>query len=377
MRPNFNKKTLIIILVSMLILIPSIIGVLYFVNQKINLIEYEESTTVIIDTTQEFIEAKKDKVDFAEIDDATGNDFQEVLKNWALNGGDKLKSEDVINILLIGSDASANESYRANSAENGNTDVMMIASIDTKKETIKLVSIMRDSYTYMSQFDRYAKLNAACANGGPSYLVETIENNYKIELDGYVMVDFISFVEVIDVLGGVNVDVPAYVANSLNKDILIGNPMQSGESVLLDGEQALAFSRVRKTDSDGDVSRVARQRQVITALIEKAKKASLTEINAVIDVVFKNVKTNIDKKTILSYAKMALSDNWTSFDISELTLPTEDTRKPYNSRTTAWVWIVDYPLAAQKLQLELYGHTNIKLEEERQTAITILNEYLS
>ena len=194
MRPNFNKKTLIIILVSMLILIPSIIGVLYFVNQKINLIEYEEDTTVIIDTTKEFIEAKKDKVDFAEIDDATGNDFQEILKNWALNGGDKLKSEDVINILLIGSDASANESYRANSAENGNTDVMMIVSIDTKKETIKLVSIMRDSYTYMSQFDRYAKLNAACANGGPSYLVETIENNYKIELDGYVMVDFISFV---------------------------------------------------------------------------------------------------------------------------------------------------------------------------------------
>jgi LCP family protein required for cell wall assembly len=361
----------------MLILIPSIIGVLYFVNQKINLIEYEENATVVIDTTQEFVEAKKDKVDFAEIDDATGNDFREILKNWALNDGDKLKSEDVINILLIGSDASANESYRANSAENGNTDVMMIVSVDTEKETVKLVSIMRDSYVYMKHFDKYAKLNAACANGGPLYLVETIEDNFKIEIDGYVLVDFISFVEVIDVLGGVNVDVPSYVANSLNKDILKDNNMESGEQVLLDGEQALAFSRVRKTDKDGDVSRVARQRQVITALIEKTKTANLTEINDVADVIFKNIKTNIDKKTLLSYAKMALSDNWTSFTITELTLPTEDTRKPYSSQSTAWVWIVDYPLASQKLQLELYGETNIKLDEERETAITILNKYLS
>ena len=143
--------------------------------------------------------------------------------------GEKINDKNVINILLIGSDASASDPNRANVTDKGNTDVMMICSINPEKKTIKLVSVMRDSYTYLDKFDRYAKLNAACANGGPGYLVETIENNFKIEIDGYVMVDFDSFVHVIDVLGGVRVDVPAYVAN------YFGNGFPSGNDVLLNG----------------------------------------------------------------------------------------------------------------------------------------------
>ena len=140
--------------------------------------------------------------------------------------------------------------------------------------------------------------------------------------------------------------------------------VKAGENVLLDGQQALAFSRTRKTDSNGDVSRVARQRQVINALIEKCLDASLAEINEVADVILANVRTNISRKTIFSYAAKAVTDGWPNFAISQLTMPTPDTRYGYSSRSTAWIWIVDYPLAAQKLQLELYGDTNIDLEEE-------------
>jgi len=99
-----------------------------------------------------------------------------------------MSEKDVINILLIGSDASSKDPSRANVTEKGNTDVMMLVSINPMKQTIKLVSFMRDSYTYMDQFDRYSKLNAACANGGPGYLVETIENDYKIKIDGFALV---------------------------------------------------------------------------------------------------------------------------------------------------------------------------------------------
>lgn len=366
-----KKKFLIILLPFLIIFLVLVIGVAGFVGYKFSLINIDEESTTI-NPNQEFIDAEDDNLDFGEFDDATGRDFKEILKNWAIKEGKKMEDKDVLNILLIGSDASAKDPERSNVTEKGNTDVMMIVSINPQKETIKLVSIMRDSYTYMDKFDRYAKLNAACANGGPGYLVETIENNFKIKIDGYVMVDFDSFTHVIDVLGGVRVDVPAYVANHFGK----GFP--SGNDVLLNGKQALSFSRVRYTDANGDVSRVARQRQVITALIERCKGATLSEINAVSDVILANVRTNISRKTILTYAAKAVTDGWPNFAISQITMPTPDARYGYNSRSTAWIWVVDYPLCAQKLQLELYGETNIEeLDENRETAITIIGGYVS
>ncbi len=365
-----KKKFLIILLPFFIIFLVMVIGVAGFVGYKFSLINIDDESTTI-NPNQEFVEAEEESFDFGEIDDATGRDFKEILKNWATNGGEKMTDKDILNILLIGSDASSIEPGRSNVTEKGNTDVMMIASINPINKTIKLVSIMRDSYTYMDKFDRYAKLNAACANGGPGYLVETIENNFKIKIDGYVMVDFDSFVHVIDVLGGVRVDVPAYVAN------FIADGFPSGNQVLLNGKQALKFSRIRYSDADGDISRVARQRQVISALIESCKGASLAEINAVSDVILANIRTNISRKTILSYAAKAITDGWPNFAISQMTMPTPDARYGYNSRSTAWIWVVDYPLCAQKLQLELYGKTNINLEENRKTAITILGGYVS
>ncbi len=367
-RRKRRKGFFIFFVVFMSVILISVGTLAAFVFSKLGKINYETPEQTTVDTNQEFVEKEEDIVEFEGIDDATGNSFREILKNWATNGGKKMSDKAIINILLIGSDASAKDPTRASSADKGNTDVMMLVSIDIKKETIKLVSFMRDSYTYMDQFDRYAKLNAACANGGPSYLVETIENDYKIEIDGYVMVDFDSFVQVIDILGGVRVNVPQHVASRLAGK---NGYFPVGDAVLT-GEQALKFCRVRYSDADGDVSRVARQREVINSIINKCKGASLGEINAIADVILANIRTNISQKTILSYAAKAVSDNWASFTISEMTMPDKYTRATYMSASTAWIWIVDYPLAAQTTQLFLYGETNITLPEERQTAITIM-----
>lgn len=361
-----NKKAALIILSVILVLIIALVGFgILFVNGKLNLIGYDESTT--IDTNQEFVETDDDKMSFEEMDDATGSDYKSILKNWATNGGEKMSNKNVINVLLIGSDASAEEPGRSNITDKGNTDAMILVSIDKVNKTVKLVSFMRDSYTYMDGFDRYAKLNAACANGGPAYLVETIENDYKIEINGYALVDFDSFRQVIDVLGGVNVDVPQYVANYLSGS---KGTFPSGDNVLLNGDQALRFSRIRKSDANGDVSRVQRQRQVISALINKCKGASLSQINDVADVILANVRTNIGKKEILSYATQAVTDGWANYALTEITMPTPDARYGYSG--SAWIWVVDYPLAAQNLQKELYGTTNIVLDENRTTAITVV-----
>ena len=367
-----KKKSLVIILCILLAFFLFVGGfAVWYVNDKLNRIDYETEQTTI-NPTQEFVD--DETIDFAEMDDATGSTYKDILKNWATNGGEKMSHKNVLNVLLIGSDASSTDEGRASITDKGNTDVMMLVSIDKVNKKIKLVSFMRDSYTYMDQFDSYGKLNAACANGGAPYLVETIENDYKIEIDGYALVDFDSFRDVIDVLGGVQIEVPKYVANFLTNNI--DGTFPSG-NVVLNGDQALRFVRVRATDKDGDVSRVARQRQVVNALIEKAKSASLSEINEVFDVILANVRTNIPKKDILSYATKAVTEGWAKYEISEFTMPTPDARYGYNSKATAWIWVVDYPLVAQKLQLELYGDTNIKLPEERKTAIDVIGGYVS
>ena len=362
-----KKKTLLIILCILLAFFLFVGGfAIWYVNDKLNKIDYDTEQTTIA-PNQEFVD--DEMIDFAEMDDATGSSFREILKNWATNGGQKMSDKNILNVLLIGSDASSTEEGRASITDKGNTDVMMLVSINKSEKKIKLVSFMRDSYTYMDQFDSYAKLNAACANGGAPYLVETIENDYKIEIDGYALVDFDSFRDVIDVLGGVQVNVPKYVANYLTnkKD----GVFPSGD-VLLNGKQALNFCRVRYTDKDGDVSRVARQRQVVNALIDKCVNASLSDINEVFDVILANVRTNIPKKDILSYATKAVTEGWAKYEISEFTMPTEDARRGYSSKSTAWIWVVDYPLVAQKLQMELYGDTNINLPEERKTALDVI-----
>ena len=369
-----KKKTLVIILCILLVFFLFVGGfAIWYVNDKLNRIDYDTEQTTIA-PNQEFVD--DEMLDFAEMDDATGNSFREILKNWATNGGQKMSDKNILNVLLIGSDASSTEAGRASITDKGNTDVMMLVSINKSEKKIKLVSFMRDSYTYMDQFDSYAKLNAACANGGAPYLVETIENDYKIEIDGYALVDFDSFKDVIDVLGGVEIDVPKHVISYMNRELKIQKDslitQTSGGVMTLNGAQALAFSRVRYSDKDGDVSRVARQRQVVNALIDKCVNASLSDINEVFDVILANVRTNIPKKDILSYATKAVTEGWAKYEISEFTMPTEDARRGYSSASTAWIWVVDYPLVAQKLQLELYGDTNINLPEERKTALDVI-----
>ena len=364
--PKKKKKRKKILLLILLLFVLLLIPVIIFIDHKLSLIDYDPGLDYTINTDQSFVD--DEKVDFGEIDDVTGSSYQEILKKWALNSeAPKMSNKNVINVLLIGSDASAKESGRADVMENGNTDVMMLVSINTKDKTVKLVSFMRDSYTYLTGFDRFAKLNAACANGGPAYLVDTIENDYKIEIDGYVMVDFDSFVQCIDIVGGVTVDVPAGVGKSLN--------IPYGENVLLDGEQALNFCRVRKLYADGDISRTANQRKVVNSLISSCKTASISQINDVLDTILANVRTSFGKKDILSYATSALANNWANFTITQRTMPTADTRYGYSG--SAWIWVVDYPLAAQKLQTELYGQTNIKLPENRTTAITVMGGYVT
>nr|HQH62194.1 LCP family protein [Clostridiales bacterium] len=132
----------------------------------------------------------EDETDFSamhEVSDAGSLD--ELLREWATNGGEKMYSKNVINVMLFGVDSEDGTMSGARS------DAMMLASVNLKTKKITLVSFFRDSYTYMNIDGsiRYNKINAANNWGGPATVVETLENNYKIEIDKFVSVDFKTF----------------------------------------------------------------------------------------------------------------------------------------------------------------------------------------
>ena len=284
-------------------------------------------------------------------------DLSSILKDWALNdtGNSVMYDDDVLNILLMGIDATG-----------GNSDVIMLASVNQKTKKIYLSSIMRDSYTYIRtpNGEGFGKINSAYGNGGADCLVQTVENDFKIRVDYYVSVNFDTFAAVVDQIGGVEVPVMEYEANAM------GNLGTFGDSVRLNGEQALMFCRIRYSDSDGDVSRTRRQRQFITALIRRCGEIDASQTVEVVKTLLKYVKTDCPATRILSYATKALVGKWYTYEVIPITVPTPDFRMDYMGY--AWVWIVDYPPLAQYLQDTVYGSSNILLSRDRVSAIDVM-----
>ncbi len=302
--------------------------------------------------------------DFEDIEIDIGSaGFKQSLIDWATIGNDrKMSSKNVINVLLIGADS-------RNGTNTGNTDVMMLISVNKKTKELKLVSFFRDSYLYVEgEKNSYCtKLNAAYSMGGPETLIKTIENNYKIEIDNYVMVNFESFTEIIDAMGGVTVDVQQYEADYNYKKFKVELPV--GEDVTLNGEQALCFVRIRNCDADGDVSRTRRQRQVIDSILSRVKKASISDLNKYIDLLLPYVDTGYKKTEIVSMGIKALTGGWANYDRKQLQMPPEDCRT--SGSANMWIWVVDYELAAHQLQMELYGQSNINITEDRVSIIDV------
>jgi len=314
---------------------------------------------------QTFKQEEEEEIDYGEIFDITNaRDLEELLYQWAIQG-QKMYHKDVINVLLVGADS-------ANGSASGRSDSIMLASLNKTTKQITLISFLRDSYTYMNIHGdpRYDKSNHAYAWAGPEALIEVLENNYKIKIDNYVCTDFSTFPMLIDKLGGVEVTVTEREANYLRySKYRPKNPVPAGENVLLDGNQALMFSRIRKLD--GDDHRARRQRDVISSIIRKMRQAPPGQLNEAIDILLPNIRTNYTGSQIFSLGTQALTGGWMHYEIASLIQPTEALRKPtymytwsQRSGNPLFVWIVDYPLAAREVQLALYGQTNITIDEE-------------
>lgn len=238
---------------------------------------------------------------------------------------DLMKDKDVMNVLLIGEDLRDTDNE-----ERGNTDVMLMISLNKKQKTITMTSFMRDAWVYIDGYGM-AKLNAAYWRDGPELLKSTIEKYYGVAIDRYVIINFKSFIDIIDTLGGIKMDVRDDEAEGMKKPMAEQNNIlknkkgtdyldKGGKQLLLNGNQALAYARLRYV-GNADYERTERQRKVITEIIREAKGMSLVELNDLATRIFPQVKLDITQGEMFSI--LLNSFDYMNYDIQELRIPAD------------------------------------------------------
>lgn len=212
-----------------------------------------------------------------------------------------------ISILFLGIDDSSTRRQNGQSAENARTDAMILSTMNPDKHQIRLVSIPRDTLSYIPEVDYYDKITHAHAYGGPEASMRTVEANLNVPVDYYVRINMEAFAKTVDELGGIEYDVPY--------DLNEPNTMDKGRIKLkkgkqqLNGDEVLAVTRTRKQDSD--LKRGQRQMEVLKILFKKAQDTkSLHKLDDIIEIVGKNSKHN------LSYSEIkALATNYLANDV--------------------------------------------------------------
>lgn len=188
------------------------------------------------------------------------------------------------NIALFGIDT------REDTYEGSRSDCIIIASINEETKNIKLVSVYRDTYLEIAGHG-LDKVNHAYSYGGPALSMSTLNTNLDLDITEFVTVNFTSTKDIIDEIGGVEITVTNAEATQIPG-------ISTGGTYLLNGEQALAYGRIRKLDSD--YVRTERMRTVVTAVFQKAKTMSVAELNNLADRLLPEIYTNISKTEILN-----------------------------------------------------------------------------
>ncbi|MDD6021201.1 MAG: LCP family protein [Acutalibacteraceae bacterium] len=226
--------------------------------------------------------------------------------------------DDIYNILLLGTDERATQA-------NYRSDTMILVSLDKKNKKIKLTSFLRDLWVYIPAKDSSAKLNATCSYGGPQMVMDTLEYHFKVRIDKFVMINFDVFKTIINDLGGIALTITEAEAKNITKEA--GFNCKPGTRTVK-GRTALWYARIRHLDSD--FNRTARQRKVIQAVIDKAKKSSVTTLMKVLSDVLPEIQTDMNKTEMAGLGVNALI-KYMKYDIEEQQIPAKGTWR------NAWV----------------------------------------
>lgn len=206
------------------------------------------------------------------------------------------EEQGIINILLVGLDGRNNEKY-------ANTDSIILATIDTNNKRVKLTSFMRDMYVPIPGCNDN-RINSAFAVGGPELLMKTINKDFGLNIQYYASINFGAFQELVEKLGGVEVDVKDYEIKEINKYIKEvngskGTLLKEAGFQTLNGQQALSYCRIRHVGNN-DYERTERQRRVLSELIKKARKINIVKFPDLFTSILPYVKTNLQTTKLMN-----------------------------------------------------------------------------
>ncbi|MBQ8519721.1 MAG: LCP family protein [Agathobacter sp.] len=241
---------------------------------------------------------------WSKIEVDTGFDNSEAGINEDLDKETLETLEGYTNIALFGLDNRSQGEY-----DHGQSDVIMIASINNKTKEVRLVSVYRD--TYLSIGDgKFSKANSAYARGGAKQAVQMLNANLDLDITEYACVDWAAVTEAIDALGGVEIEITDEEVRHINSylweiDEVLGTSTEyltKGGKQVLTGTQATTYARIRKT-AGADFKRTSRQRIVLEAMLNKAKTANLSTLLNICNAVFDDISTSLTLDEIIALVK--------------------------------------------------------------------------
>ena len=317
---NRKKPIGIIIAISIVLLltIMTLLGWAYY-NSKLDLIQYDDGSKEIDTSTSYAID--NDELDIANLPDAPED--VDASGGIEILEGDIYHGDNVVNILLLGTDERTDEFN-----ENARADAIMVMSLNTKEHTIKLNSIERGigvpvpgrNDDWITHTFRY---------GGAALTMQTVRDCFKLDVERYVRVNFNVVSKAIDKIGGVDIELTQAEAEHLNS--AKKNYYESGSDIQtvragtnhLNGDTAMAYARIRKIDSDW--KRIERQRTVIQAAINQVKNPDIFTLNVLADAILPMVQTNLTKAEITRLMLEVPAFLSEGSKMEQMTIPTYET----------------------------------------------------
>lgn len=294
------KKALMITLFVVCALIwAAIIGCVIYFESLLGMINRADDEVLETMSDAQY-QAMMDAIQETVPEDYTGEVMDAEDVQWGEEVQDLESSDDIINILLIGQDRRSGEG-------RSRSDTIILVTVNKPAKTLTLTSFMRDMYVQIPGRDDN-RINVPYVLGGMDLLDATLKRNFGVTVDGNVEVDFYGFIDLVDLMGGVDIELTEKEADYMNRNFSwdIDDGLEDEWNLTagvqhLNGSQALSYARMRKVGRS-DYERTERQRRVVAKLIEKAKGLSVAELNLLMQHALPMITTDLEDGQILSYA---------------------------------------------------------------------------
>ena len=338
-KPKKKGRGWLFALLSVLILFLLLAGgAALFVNSKLSLIDYSDGSIESPALPEEIPQEEEISVDISALEEREPSPMPQ---------GETASDGDVLNVLILGTDERTTEFSAARA------DSIILLSLNLKDHSARLVSLERGMGVPILEGEyegEYDWLTHCFRYGGASLMLKEVQTCFNVDVSHYVRLNFTSVKTIVDLLGGIDVELSYKEASYLNS---AGLGLREGVNHL-NGETALAYARLRAIDSDW--TRIKRQRTVIQACMNSIKDADVKALNSLCDAILPYVQTNFTKLEILRL--MAQLPNFLGVQFEQMTIPVEGTYGGMTGLQGRGLFAVDFETNSQILREFLYGENS-------------------